>query len=284
MLYLIMIAFICFACPVIPFCLFKMHLIIYYGILDIYKYFRYKRWHEFKRYGKIMCYCGLFGAGKTLSMTHFVRSLYNQYNNQEVYDFENKKWVIQHIHIISNYALHDIPYTPLVCEEQLYNIVQPKQDITIVLLDEISAIFNNRDYKNFTPDLLTSLLQCRHRKVMFLGTAQRFQMTDKNFRQTMETSSNCKKFWRICRVNLLDAYELENCTNPLMLKPIARQYWFVRDSDYYAYDTNEMVTKLVKNAKEGKLLTSPEITAKQGDTVSDIGFATGIKRRFRKKQ
>lgn len=282
MAVIILVAFVCMVCPLIPFLISKFHLIIYYGILDIYKYFRYKRWREFKRYGKIMCYCGLFGAGKTLSMTHFVRGLYEQYNNQEVYDFEQKKWVIQHIHIISNYALTGIPYTPLVCEKQLYNIEQPKQDITIVLLDEISAIFNNRDYKNFTPDLLTSLLQCRHRKVMFLGTAQRFQMTDKNFRQTMETSSNCKKFWRICRVNLLDAYELENCTNPLMLKPIARQYWFVRDSDYDAYDTNEMVTKLAKDAENGKMLTSEEISAKQGDSGTDIRLATSRKRKFKK--
>lgn len=282
MLYIIIIAFVCVTCPVIPFLFSKLHLIVFYGILDIYKYFRYKRWREFKRYGKIMCYCGLFGAGKTLSMTHFVRMLYEQYNNQKVYDFENKKWVIQHIHIISNYALEDIPYTPLVCEEQLYNIQQPKQDITIVLLDEISAIFNNRDYKNFTPDLLTSLLQCRHRKVMFLGTAQRFQMTDKNFRQTMETSSNCKKMWRIVKVALFDAYELENCSNPLMLKPIMKQYWFVKDSDYNAYDTNEMVTKLVKDAKEGRMLTSSEISAKQGDVVADVNLTTMRKRKWRK--
>lgn len=282
MIYIFLILFVCLTCPIVPFLLKNFYLVVFYGILDIYKYFKYKRWREFKRYGKIMCYCGLFGAGKTLSMTHFVKSLYEQYNNVEVYDFERNKWVVQHIHIISNYTLHDIPYTPLVCEEQLYNIEQPKQDITIVLLDEISAIFNNRDYKNFTPDLLTSLLQCRHRKVMFLGTAQRFNMTDKNFRQTMETSSNCKKFWRICRVNLLDAYELENCTNPLMLKPIARQYWFVRNSDYEAYDTNEMVTKLVKTAQEGKLLTSSEIAAKQGEAVANMAFATHVKKRFRK--
>lgn len=282
MLIIIVIAFVCIAFPVVPFVAGKLHLIIFYSIFDIYKYFRYKRWREFKGYGKIMCYCGLFGAGKTLSMTHFVRMLYEHFNGLEVYDFKNKRWVIQHIHIISNYALKDIPYTPLTHEEQLYEIEQPEQDITIVLLDEISAIFNNRDYKNFTPDLLTSLLQCRHRKVMFLGTAQRFQMTDKNFRQTMETSSNCRKFWRIVRVALFDAYQLENCSNPLMLKPIKMQYWFVRDSDYSSYDTNEMVTKLLKDAQEGRMLTSMEISAKQGDVAGDVNLATSRKRKWRK--
>lgn len=280
MAVIILVVFVCTVCPLIPFLISKLHLILYYGILDIYRFFRYKRWNEFRAYGKIMCYCGLFGTGKTLSMTHFVRMLYEQYNGLEVWDFENKKWVIQHLHIISNYALEDIPYTPLTHEEQLYEIEQPPQDITIILLDEISAIFNNRDYKNFTPDLLTSLLQCRHRKLLFLGTAQRFQMTDKNFRQTMETSSNCKKFWRIVKVALFDAYELENCTNPLMLKPIRKQYWFVKDSDYNAYDTNEMVTKLVKDAKEGRMLTSTEISAKQGEAAGDVNLTTMRKRRW----
>ena len=67
-----------------------------------------------------------------------------------------------------------------------------------------------------------------------------------------------------------------------MLKPIARQYWFVKDSDYQAYDTNEMVTKLVKTAQEGKLLTSEEIAAKQGEAVANMAFATHVKKRFRK--
>ena len=282
MLIVIVIAFVCVAFPVVPFVAGKLHLIIFYGILDIYKYFRYKRWHEFKGYGKIMCYTGLFGSGKTLSMTHFVRMIFNYYDGLEVWDFEQKKWVIQHIHILCNYHLNGVPYTPLVSERQLIDIEQPKQDITLVVLDEISAIFNNRDYKNFTPDVLISMLQCRHRKTSFLGSAQRFQMMDKNFRQTMETSSNCKKFWRIVKVVLFDAYQLENCSNPLMLKPIKNQYWFVRDSDYQAYDTNEMVTKLVKDAQEGRMLTSMEISAKQGDIAGDINLATSRKRKWRK--
>lgn len=283
MFAIIAIVFICLALPIVPFLFTHIPHILFYGVKDIYKYVKYKRWNEFRDFGRIMTYNGLFGAGKTLSCTHYVRSVYNRYNGVEVYDFDKGEWVIQHIHIISNYDLKDVPYTKLVSERQLVNIEQPKQDVTIIVLDEISAIFNNRDYKNFTPDVLTSLLQCRHRKVAFLGTAQRFQMQDKNFRQTMETANNCKKRWRIVKISLFDAYQLENCNNPLMLKPISVKYWFVRDSDYEAYNTNEMVTKLLKDAESGKMLTSEEISVKQGDNGADISLATSVKRKFRKR-
>lgn len=274
--------FICICFPFLPFFVKNLPRVIYYAIKDVYAYFKYKRWNEFRDYGRIMTYTGLFGAGKTLSCTHYICNIYNHYNGLQVWDFDKGEWVTQHIHIISNYHLKDVPYAKLISEQQLVNIEQPKQDITIIVLDEISAIFNNRDYKNFTPDVLTSLLQCRHRKVAFVGTAQRFQMQDKNFRTTMETSNSCKKRWRFVKISLFDAYELENCPNPTMLKPISIKYWFVKDSDYNAYDTNEMVTKLLKDAELGKMMSSEEITVKQGGSDGDVRLATTRKRKFKK--
>lgn len=282
MIWIIVIVFIFIAFPVIPFILKHLYLVIPYGIADIYKYFKYKRWNECKHYGQILTYNGLFGTGKTLSATRFIRSIYNRYNGKLVYDFDKQEWVEQKIHIVCNYHLEGIPYVPLVSESQLINIVQDEQDITIFVLDEIGAIFNNRDYKNFTPDVLTSLLQCRKRKALFIGTSQRFQMQDKNFRTTMETANQCKKTWRIVKVSIYDAYQLENCSNPLMLKPLHSYYWFAKDSDYKAYDTTEMVGKLVKDAEANKLMTSAEISAKEVGS-GDVALATSIKRKYRKR-
>lgn len=281
MVWLIIIVFVFIAFPIIPFMLTHLYLIIPYGVKDIYKYFKYKRWNECKHYGQILTYNGLFGTGKSLSTTKFVCSIYNRYNGKLVYDFNNNEWVIQTVHVVCNYHLEGIPYTPLVSESQLINIEQPEQDITIFVLDEIGAIFNNRDYKNFTPDVLTSLLQCRKRKALFIGTSQRFQMQDKNFRTTMETANQCSKFWRIVKISSYDAYQLENCSNPLMLKPLKSWYWFVKDSDYNAYDTSEMVGKLVKDAEDGRMLSSTEISAKETGG-GDIALASSVKRRYRK--
>lgn len=282
-LYIILAILIIIFVPFVPFFICHFVQIAYYFILDTYKYFKYKRWNECKSYGQIITYNGLFGQGKTLSVTSFVRSMYNRYNGKLVYDFDSCEWVEQKIHIVSNYHLNDIPYIPLISEKQMIDFVTDKQDITIFVLDEIGAIFNNRDYKNFTPDLLTSMLQCRKRKCLFLGTSQRFQMQDKNFRTTMEKAYQCRKIWRFCKLSVYDAYQLENCSNPLMLKPLKVKYWFVKDTDYNSYNTDEMVTKLCKDANDGLLLTSSEISQKNDSYVGSSNVSS-FKRRFRKNR
>lgn len=282
-LLIIIIIFVTIAFPILPFSVLHLPHYVFYGSKDLYRYIKYKRWREFKGYGKILTFNGLFGAGKTLSTTHYVSRIYKKYDGVEVYDFDAKKWVTQHIHIVSNYHFTGIPYTKLVGEYQLINFDQPKQDVTIFVLDEIGAIFNNRDYKSFTPDVLTSMLQCRHRKAMFIGTSQRFQMQDKNFRITMEKANQCKKVWRIVKISTYDAYQLENCNNPTMLKPLKNKYWFCYDRDYNAYDTNEMVCKLLKDAESGKLMTSAEITEKQGASDGNVNLASSVKKRYVKR-
>ena len=47
----------------------NFHYSIYYSFKDIIKYFREKEWEKFGLYG-IDMYINMFGAGKTLSMTH----------------------------------------------------------------------------------------------------------------------------------------------------------------------------------------------------------------------
>lgn len=84
---------------------------VWYGVIDLYKYFRFHRWNECAT-GTISCYVGLFGKGKTLSAVHKVVSLYKRYNDKKIFDFNRKKWVTQKIHIISNVSLA-IPYEDL---------------------------------------------------------------------------------------------------------------------------------------------------------------------------
>ena len=83
-----------------------------YLISDPYFYFHD---HKYKKYegGLLNCYAAHFGGGKTLSVVHYVRLLYNEYNNQWIYDRKKKRWVLQKIHIISNVDLLDVPYEKL---------------------------------------------------------------------------------------------------------------------------------------------------------------------------
>lgn len=71
---------------------------IYYAVLDIYLYFKEKKWQNFNYYG-IKMFIGMFGHGKTLSMTMEARRLYKKYGDS--------------IRFVSNYELKGIPYIPL---------------------------------------------------------------------------------------------------------------------------------------------------------------------------
>ena len=71
---------------------------IYYAVLDIYLYIKEKKWKNFNHYG-IKMFVGMFGHGKTLSMTMEARRLYKKYGDT--------------IRFVSNYELKGIPYVPL---------------------------------------------------------------------------------------------------------------------------------------------------------------------------
>ena len=71
---------------------------IYYAVLDIYLYIKEKKWENFNHYG-IKMFIGMFGHGKTLSMTMEARRLYKKYGDT--------------IRFVSNYELKGIPYVPL---------------------------------------------------------------------------------------------------------------------------------------------------------------------------
>ena len=78
--------------------IFHLPQAIYYAVMDIYIYFREKKWTKFNHYG-IHMFIGMFGHGKTLSMTMKARKLYKKYGDT--------------IRFVSNYELIGIPYIPL---------------------------------------------------------------------------------------------------------------------------------------------------------------------------
>ena len=72
----------------------------------------YKRkWRDFNCYG-IDMFIGMFGHGKTLSMTHYARQLYKRFGDTLLF--------------VSNYKLFGIPYVPLVNFNQLLEIGEDK--------------------------------------------------------------------------------------------------------------------------------------------------------------
>lgn len=262
-----------------------------YGASDLYKYIKYKK-HNNYVCGDLDIFCGYFGAGKTLSLVHKVCGIYNQYNGLPVWDSARGKFVTQRILVLSNVQLN-IPFVPLDSLAQVVALSKINQEYdqqhdtltcSIVCMDELSVQMNSRSFKsNIDAYFLNVLLCCRHYHISFYGSAQRFQHVDKLLRDVTRNVIQCKKVWRFQLLNYYDAWELENCQNPDMVKPLARKCWFVFDRDYAAYDTLAVVQNLEKKYAEGDILTQAEILANQAPIAPDSDLISNPSRKFKKR-
>ena len=294
--FLLIFGIILVLCAIFP-CVgcvaFNPHFTTFYGFKDIYKYFKYKEYNN-APYGKIDCYCALFGKGKTLSVVHELNKLYSKYNNKKIWDNANKKWKIQKINIISNVDMK-IPYMPLTNLQEVVSTLEftfdyntnpdnPYYYVTYVLCDEASVQFNSRNFKaNFSPAMLAKILTCRHYRSSWYMTAQRFNQIDALMRQNTQHVYEVNKCWRLMSTRVYDAYELENCTNPMLVKPLKRSCWFVRNKDYEAYDTFAVVSNLLHDAKEGMMLSDEQILTLQ-NANPDADTVTRTTRKARKRK
>lgn len=81
-----------------------------------------------------------------------------------------------------------------------------------------------------------------------------------------------------------DAYELENASDPTMVKPLARFGWFVENKDYNAYDTLACVGNLTKSCKDGDMLSESEILSLQCNTPDNMDNVNNPSKHFLKIQ
>lgn len=240
MLYIIMIGVFVIS-PLLRCMFFNLHKIGYYGIIDIFMYFKGRKWRIWNGYG-LNIYVGMFGKGKTLCASHYVISQAKKY----------------HLHVLSNVKLMGIEYVQLVNYQQIIDC-DPN---TIILIDEVSTLFNARSWKDFNVNLLFQLLQCRKNKKQLICTAQRFAHVDKLLRDITNHVIDCNKYWRFQKNTYYDAWDYENVSNPEMLKSIGKDWYFVTDNWYKSYDTSE----LIDNAKKTDFISNDEILINRGET------------------
>lgn len=263
-------------------------LTVFYVIKDTYKYIRYRRWREFKKYGTLNIYTGLFGKGKTLVLTKSARKIYKKFNNKKVYDFVAKCWKTQQIHIVSNVHINDVPYIKL---HQLNDMLTYATDeyndgvsIWLFLVDEMSTQINSRSFKtNFSTELLNILLTCRHYRFCIFGTAQRFQHVDALVRGVTQTSRECNKIWRLAKVSYYDAWKIENVSDITKIKPQRTTCLFIKDSDYNAYDTSAVVDNFKDAFERGDVLSDKEILENMALNQDYSASKFNYKWRFKRK-
>ena len=226
--------------------------------LDIYEYFKYKKWNDWNGFG-LNIYVGMFGRGKTLSATKFVIAQAKRYK----------------LNVISNIRLNGIPYTPLTNWQEIVDA----PGNTIILIDEMSTVFNAREWKNFNINLLFQLLQCRKNKKMIVGTAQRFAHVDKLLRDITYEVIDCNKYWRFQHTVHFDGWEYENCMNHHMLQRTHHDWQFIRNIDYLGYDTSE----IIDNTKRTEFMSNEEILNARGEVQFNELAVTKGSKRFKKR-
>lgn len=261
------------------------------AIVDVYKYFRYRRWRECKagkHYGVLNIYTGhgseVFGSGKSLSVTRLLIALYHRYNGLKVWNDNRKQWEIQEIRIVSNVELKGIPYVKLASTEDIINCHKGLGDMSValVLLDEAGGDFNSRNFKtNISSTLLKSMLTCRHEKFGMFLTSQRFEFVDALMRQICCNVIECRKVWRFQLFYICSAHDLENCTNIKLVKH-KRKCWFVENKHYQAYDTNATVEDIKRKQKNGELLSDAELLELQARSNTDVYRVSKQTRKMKK--
>lgn len=244
---------------------------IYYGVVDLYKHFKYHL-YDLCPTGELICYTALFGKGKTLSVVHYICQKYMRYNNKKVWDRDRKKWVLQQVVVISNVDLL-IPFIPFTSLSQIVSFAEINRQldlkndtltVTLVLGDEFSVQMNSRNFKsNIDPLFLNTLLTCRHHHITIVYDAQRFNHVDALLRQVTSYVVECNKVWRVMIQCKYDAWDMENAVNPKLVTPLKRYGWFIRDRNFNAYDTLACVDNLKKSSENGDMLTEEQILSLQ---------------------
>lgn len=204
-------------------------------VIDIFNYFYKKEYKVFKGYG-LHIYCGLFGSGKTSSM------VYDAYRQAKKYP---------QLTILTNMELMNFPYYTNIIPLENYKQIIDAPANTLILIDEISTVFNSRDWKTdgIPASLLGTILQVRKQNKMLYGTAQRLQHVDSLIRQVTQTVKECSCYggrWNIVKV--FDGLDYDNTIgNTQITGRIKRMYGFLQTNKVRnLYDTRELVERMKK--------------------------------------
>lgn len=285
MLYVILLV-ILLALPLTRFVIFHLPIILVGALLDLFDYLVHKRWRECAAYGRINCYTGLFGQGKTKECVRFITAQYNKYDGKMIYDRKNEKWVQQQIVVYSNVDL-TIPYIKLTSLQQLVDCQYSEfGTVNLFLIDEASVVFNSREFKkNFSTPALNTILTSRHHKIGIYLTAQRFGHMDALLRQVTSYVYECTYFkpLRIQKIKVYDAWDCENCSNLLLLKPLKVAYHYTTNKVYNAYDTNAMVEDISKKCEANDFYTDTEALERQTGTDGNVKFVNKARSKLKKR-
>lgn len=246
--------------------------VLYYAFLDLFYYFKYKKWLVYKT-GAFTAFDSsegvVFGSGKTLSVVYQTLHDFKKYNDKMVYDVHRNKWVKQQIKVLSNLSFYGIPYEKLVNLGQIVQIAEKSvaedkinDTLTciLVVIDECQNQLHCRSFKdNLSPMMLKALTECRHFNMSIYYDCPRFKQVDALLRQCTAINVKNRKLWRFQLQKVYDASRVEESDNLDTLKPLKRTGFFITNDLFNAYDTKEIIETLKKARDSSQFMTDEEI-------------------------
>lgn len=230
--------------------------VIPYFCKDLFKYCKHKGWEDFNYWG-LHLYVGMFGACKTISMVRRAYEICLTHRN---------------VTVLTNVTLHNFPKDTKIIKLVNSEQIRELPDKSLVIIDEIGSVFNSRDFaaqkRSVPKPVYQFLLQCRHRRVMLLGTVQRWNLLDKQLRDITDTVTVCRGFFKhpLTRLVTLRQYHADEydraVSNPLLpLKSLKQEAYVQTDKLRACYDTLEMVDNMLN----AEYIPDADILANRGD-------------------
>ncbi len=257
----------------------------FYVFRDLGKYIQRKGWHDFNYWG-LHLFLGKFGGGKTISM---VRRAYNVCKSHKG------------VTVLTNLTLTNFPKDTKIIKLKNALQILDLPDKSLVLIDEIGTIFNSRDFANggnesgnskkkgkrevVPKPVYQHVLQCRHRRIMLLGTVQRWNLLDKQLRDIADSVTECRSylpdpFSRYTTCQEYDAQQYDKWfANPLLPIRQIGYYGYIQTDDLRSkYDTIEMVEGML----DAEYISDSEILANRAGAEFNPDSVLGIDKKGKK--
>lgn len=257
----------------------------FYVFRDLGKYIQRKGWHDFNYWG-LHLFLGKFGGGKTISM---VRRAYNVCKSHKG------------VTVLTNLTLTNFPKDTKIIKLKNALQILDLPDKSLVLIDEIGTIFNSRDFANggnesgnskkkgkrevVPKPVYQHVLQCRHRRIMLLGTVQRWNLLDKQLRDIADSVTECRSylpdpFSRYTTCQEYDAQQYDKWfANPLLPIRQIGYYGYIQTDDLRSkYDTIEMVEGML----DAEYIPDSEILANRAGAEFNPDPVLGIDKKGKK--
>ena len=180
----------------------------------------------FKPHG-VVIFTGHQGYGKSISMFHYATKLKNEYPLVKI--ISNTKFTL------ADYNLNHWKFL---------TTFDNGEEGVIAIIDELQNWFNSKQSKNFPPQMLTTITQCRKSKRIVLGTAQQFYMISKDIRTQCTLVCECFTLFNRLTIVLKKEPIVDNEGEVLKMR-FKGFYSFVQtDSLRNSYDTFATIQNL----------------------------------------